>query len=118
MIIEKGSTRIQGSDDKGYCAYSWGVLYSYTEWNEVGHLRRTVVLVQGAQTNFCYYNEIPEAGSLFKGKREVYSGHSFKAESSVLNSLIDSVSGKFLAIEGSILLGDGLRGKNTLSSRE
>lgn len=27
MIIEKGSTRIQGSDDKGYCAYSWGVQF-------------------------------------------------------------------------------------------
>lgn len=118
MIIEKGSIRIQGSNDKGYCAYSWGYCIPILNGMRVVTLRRTVVLVQGTQTNFCYYNEIPEAGSLFKGKKEVYSGHSFKAESSVLNSLIDSVSGKFLAAEDSILLGDGLRGKTTLSSRE
>lgn len=85
-------------------------------WLEVT-LRRTVILVQGAQTNFCYYNEIPEAGSLFKDKKEVYSGQSFEAESSILDSLIDSGSGKFLATEGSILLGASMRGKTTLSNR-
>lgn len=81
-------------------------------------LRRTVILVQGDQINFCYYNEIPEAGSLFKDKKEVYLGYSFEAQSSILDSLIDSVSGKFLAMEGSILLGAGVRGKTTLSNRE
>lgn len=47
-------------------------------------LRRIVISVRESQPNFCYCNEIPEAGSLFKGKKELIQDTVLKAERSIL----------------------------------
>lgn len=82
-------------------------------------LRRAVISLQGSQTNFCYCNEIPEAGLLSKDKkRSLFRSQFWRVGGQYwLDSLIDSVFGKFLAAVDGTLLGAGGRGKIILQTQ-
>lgn len=60
MVIDKGGSRAQGNNDKGYYGYSWG--HCILIYNGI---RVPSGYLENLSSRVCYCNEIPEAGSLF-----------------------------------------------------